>query len=244
MKIRFWLSVVALCVVTASPRAVASSPEEREEQTSYEREIGAVVRNKIYYKPGTFEVSFTGGTMPYDSVVTNYLIGGRATWHLSDHFGWEIVDAQFGFPSVGTFAQNLLKVHTHINNLQNNQMKMWIGSSLLMSPFYSKIRMFGRWVIYFDIYVSVGLGFAKTETLRLASAGGSTDPTVTLERSGFDPGFSVGAGFKIFLTNGIGMLLELRDYVVYTEEYSSKRLRSNYTVFGGLTFFLPSFEGR
>lgn len=238
-----WLAALLLSTLVSLP-APAATEEGRAEQADYEREIGAVVRNKIYYKPGAVEFGFMGGTMPYDSVINTYTLGGRAVWHVSDHFGWEIVDVQYAFPSLGAFTSNLLKVYSNINNLQNSQLNLWVGTGVLMSPFYSKIRMFGRWVIYFDIYVSVGLGFAKTETYRFGHTSPSTDPSSTLVRSAWDPGFSIGAGFKVYLTNGIGLLLELRDYIVYTEEYASRRLRSNYSVFAGLTFFLPSFEER
>src|SRR5262245_5650497 len=77
-------------------------------QDEYEKSIEAVVRHKLYYKAGHFEVGGTAGVMPYDSLVSHIMFGGRLTYHFADHYGWEIADIQLGLPSVTNYTTDLV----------------------------------------------------------------------------------------------------------------------------------------
>lgn len=209
-------------------------------QSEYENSIGAVVRNKIHYKSGHVEVQLAGGVLPYDSVLSTFMAGGRFIWHLSDHLAWEVIDGHMFFNKIGGFTTGLLQSKTNITNLQTPRLKFIASTNLLVSPLYSKIHIGGRWDLFFDIYLALGVGLASTETIKFASTGASSDPSESIVRSGFDPAFNVGLGFKIYLTGGIGLTLELRDYIVHTETYGAKRLHSFYTTMVGLAFFIPS----
>lgn len=60
-------------------------------------------------------------------------------------------------------------------------------------------------------------------------------------RQGMDPVFDFGLGVKIFTGDALAILIDLRDYVTFTEVYSSRKPRSNFSVFAGLSFFIPNF---
>jgi outer membrane beta-barrel protein len=241
---RFGCGIFAsvLVLVAATPaRAIVTDVGGA--QGDYEREVGSVVRNKRFYKASKFEISADAGVMPYDSVYNTYQLGGRLTWHIADHYGWEILDAQMVFSSVSGFTTGLVSGSNgpgQIADLESVMPKMFLSSNFLLSPVYGKVRFFGAQVIYFDMYTLLGLGAAKTETHSFSSTsgGGVSDSVV---HSGMDPMVDVGLGFKIFLTNGIGFDIDLRDYIAFSQNYRATSPKNNFVVTLGLSFFLPTF---
>lgn len=233
--IAFNLCAVLLCASSFAAKEIRLDP-----QSEYERSIEAVVRNKMYYKSGRFEVAGMAGIMPYDNVNSHYTFGGRLTWHFTDHYGWEVADLQFGFPSFSGYAQDLVKNHG-IGNLQTSHVKYLATTNFLLSPFYGKIRVFGSALVYFDTYLVLGGGMANTETKKLSTSGKGVAGTESVVRSGMEPVFDFGLGFKVFLNPSLGLVIDLRDYVVLAETYGNKSFKSNYTVFVGLNWFMPGF---
>lgn len=226
------LVIFFLLFVTLNLQASKSS----ENQNNVERSINAVVRNKYFYKTNKIELSGTAGAMPLDSVVNHLLWGGKATWHFTDHFGWEIAHVQVAIPSITGNIKDIVTAN-NLSNVQFSQINLLATSNFLISPIYGKIRFFGNQVLYFDIYALLGFGFANTKTIKLSSSA----PVESTVRQGMDPVFDFGLGVKIFTGDAIAILIDLRDYVTFTEVYSAKKPRSNFSVFTGLSFFIPNF---
>ena len=237
MKIYVLRLVFSLILLGTSVTLLAApSPT----QDLYESSISAVVRNKYYYKPGRLEFTLTAGAMPYDSLINHFMVGGHAEWHITDHFGWEVVDFQWAFPSVTSYTTGIVKSYG-ISHLEAVKMKQLVSSNIVISPLYGKIRFVGRQVLYFDIYAVVGGGAANTDVLNFSSASTGTEPVQSILRSGWDPMFDIGFGFKVFLNDAMGLVIDLRDYIVDSRTYGSNGLKNNYSVFAGLSFFLPTF---
>lgn len=228
--------LVYLSLFICSSMAFAAKTKSSDNQTDYERSINAVVRNKYFYKTNKLEVGATAGVMPYDSVVNHYFFGGKATWHLTDHFGWEIADVQVGMPSITDDIRNKVDGN-NLNNVQFSQINLMATSNLIVSPIYGKIRFFGSQILYFDIYTVLGAGMAKTKTIKLSDSA----PKESTIRDGMEPVLDFGLGLKIFTSDALALIIDLRDYVTFSEVYSSKKPRSNFSVFAGLSFFLPTF---
>ncbi|MBM4304186.1 MAG: outer membrane beta-barrel domain-containing protein [Deltaproteobacteria bacterium] len=228
--------LVIFLIVTVTSELIAAKVKSTETQTGYERSINAVVRNKYFYKTKKIEIGSTAGVMPYDSVVNHYLVGAKATWHFSDHFGWEVADVQFGMPSITADIKGKVTANS-LSNVQFSQINLLATSNLIVSPIYGKIRFFGSQVLYFDIYTVLGVGMANTKTIKLSNS----DPKESTVRQGMEPAFDFGLGVKIFTSDALALLIDLRDYVTLTEVYSSRKPRSNFSVFAGLSFFLPTF---
>lgn len=232
------MKLVAILIAFFSLSAAALPgvipPSQEKDESSNE----SVVRNKIFYKTGKFEPSIVAGTMPYDSLINHYLLGGRLAWHLSDHFGWEVADLQFSIPSVTAYTRNFVTQFT-VSDLETQRLKMIVASNFLMSPIYGKIRLTGSQVLYFDLYLVAGVGVANNDTVKVFYDGTSAQESIV--RTGFDPLFDFGLGFKFFLNRAMGLTFDLRDYVVYSELYGKKTMKSNYTVSLGLCFYLPTF---
>jgi len=227
-----------------SPQIARAADDDRVEvgspQNNYEKDIDAVVRNKRYYKKGVLEFGLSGGILPYDSIYNHFLVGGKLTWHITDHFGWEIIDYQMPFGSVTTFTESLVSDPTKdIVKLDGVKLKHSIGTSFLMSPFYGKIRFFGAQVVYLDIYIALGAGVMNTDTIRYSHDGGTSYTTNTVA-SGWDLSINYGGGFKFFINNAFTLFFDLRNYMSNSQAYDGRAFRSNFAVSGGLSFFLPN----
>ena len=151
------LLVLLSCVPVKADEGISTS------QADDERTSETVVRNKLFYKPGKLELSPVLGVMPFDSVVNHFLAGGRLTWHLSDHFGWEILDVTLALPSVTEYAKNLVRADD-LSNLQANKLKLILGTNLLYSPMYGKFRFIGNSILHFDIYAAAGSAMASAHS--------------------------------------------------------------------------------
>ena len=103
-----FLTFSLLLAFVSTAVVAANLPPAPTNQAEFEKESSSVVRNKLYYKPGKFELAATGGLMPYDDVNNQYFIGGKLAWHLTDSFGWEILDAQKASASITSWANNLV----------------------------------------------------------------------------------------------------------------------------------------
>lgn len=233
--IRLVALFLLLCVQRYSAASqVAINPA----QDDYEKSIGSVVRNKLFYKTGHIEITPTAGAMPYDSLINYFTVGGRATWHIADHFGWEIADAEYAFPNVTGYTTGLVSAQ-NVSNLQTVQMQWMVSTNFLVSPIYGKIRLLGAQVLFFDIYLVGGFGAASTQTLKVSNDTGSV--VTSTVRSGVDPMADLGLGFRFFLNNAIGLVIDLRDYMTYSQVYGNMAIRSNFATSVGLSFFLPIF---
>jgi outer membrane beta-barrel protein len=235
MHIRILIAVLA--VVLAAP-SWADEPEIGGPQNINEKQNQSVVRNKKYYKAGKFEVGIGAGMMPYDSAVDQYTFGGRLTWHISDHYGWEIIEYQKVFSSVNSFITGPGLIgdgNKLIQDVQAVKVNSIIGSNFVMSPLYGKIRFFG--VVYLDIYVVAGLGLVNTQTVSYSFANQSGSEVA----SGYNFAINYGFGFKVFMNNAFTLFVDMRNYMANSPAYGSSAFRSNFTASAGLSFFLPNF---
>jgi outer membrane beta-barrel protein len=233
------IGLFILCGALSKP-SYAAQANISTAQEDYERTVQAVVRNKLFYKENRLEVGIYAGVMPYDSLVNHYLVGGRLDWHITDHYGWEIIDAMYAMPTVSGYTSSTVS-NNGISNLQTTQDHLLLSSNFLLSPFYGKIRLLGRQVLFYDIYLVAGLGAAQTDTIQASTANTGGSVSINTLRTGFDPMFDVGLGFKLFLNNAVGLVVDMRDYVSYSKIYNNSVLKSNFSFFVGLSFFIPTF---
>lgn len=236
--LRGLIVAVGLSLFSATCLGIATNPASGQDE--YEKSVGAVVRNKEFFKAGHFDVAATAGLMPYDSLMNHYQVGGRLTWHVSDHIGWEIVDLNLPFGSPTGYTNELVSTQGLTNGVQAEKIKLMAASNILISPLYGKLRFFGASVIHFDIYLAAGLGYHSSEITKYSgSTGGPVTETVIGSKGGFL--FDVGLGLKLYPSRFMGLTVDLRDYFTTPTLYGNSSPKSNFTVTFGAVFFLPSF---
>ncbi len=230
--------VFAVLFFALSAPVFADDPEIGGPQNLNEKHNQSVVRNKKYYKTGKFELGIGAGMMPYDSAVDQYSLGARLTWHISDHYGWEIIEYQKFFSSVNSFVTGSGLIGDATKNIQRVDVvkaNSLIGSNFVLSPLYGKIRFFG--VVYLDIYLVAGLGLMDTQTISYSFTNQSGSPAA----SGYNFAINYGFGLKVFMNNAFTLFVDMRNYMANSPAYGANAFRSNFTASAGLSFFLPNF---
>lgn len=221
-------NILALALVfSVCLPAFAVIPSVNEAQAETEREIKAVVRNKRFYKKGHVEFALGYGLNPFDLVLNNPLAHARLTWHLSDNWGWEVANGFFGSPSGHAYAASLAQTNG-ISNLQFSGIQWGVTTSIVWTPIYSKVRLWGSTVLYFDGFGVLGGGMASTKLFTYSSPGLNQAATISESASRMEPVVNIGIGFRFYFSRRFAVLLDLRNYLLYSETYGSKSLRSNY----------------
>jgi outer membrane beta-barrel protein len=212
---------LASFLVLSSPAPATVEPGVT--QQNYEKSVdGIVVRNKRYFKEGSLELTAVAGIMPYDSLINTVMGGGRLTWHIADHYAWEIADLQLTFPSVTSFTTDTVQANG-LSNLQTTELKTIAGTNFELSPIYGKMRFFGL-VLYFDMYFVLGGGVANTNVLQFSSQAKGQAGTQSTISTSWDPMVDFGWGGKLFINRAMGIVFDLRDYVVASTVYGGKSL--------------------
>lgn len=207
--------------------AHAVIPSVSEAQAEKEREIKAVVRNKRFYKKGRFEFAAGAGLNPFDLVLANQMFYGRFTWHVSDSWGWEVVNAFFGSPKETQYARDLVQVNG-ISNMQFTGIKFGVTSNAVWTPIYSKVRLWGATVLYFDGFFVFGGGLASTQLFTFSSPGLNQPGVLSIGQAQMEPCINLGVGFRFYFNRTFAFILDVRNYLLYSTTYNQKSLRSNY----------------
>src|SRR5262249_50821160 len=144
------------------------------------------------------------------------------------------------------------------------------GVGLTFTPWFGKLAVFQRAFLAYDIYLSGGFGFAKTENDFSGDDKATTcdttpdkcaDPTMAVyndprndgpHNAGFQPGIQFGGGLHLYFSEFAGIDIYIRDYM-FTDnpsgldfnnnlkiDDSDRRFLSHLFVGVGLSFFLPT----
>jgi outer membrane beta-barrel protein len=236
------------------------------------------VRNKVEYRDLRLEVTPTfEGTIKADFRHT-LSVGAKIEYHLTDYLsvGGMIF---YGFsPNTGLFNQIKSTLPESAAEYPTpsqedaeqhaNKMPLHGGAGITFTPWFGKLSIFGKAFIDYDIYISGGFGFAKTENAYPGSDTETTcelrcsDPNPDRRRSndprndgphnaGFNPGFQVGAGMHFFFNRFMALDLSVRNYVFSDNpsgldfdadldvDGDDRRFLSHLFVGVGISFYLP-----
>jgi outer membrane beta-barrel protein len=207
--------------------AFAVIPSVSESQAERERESKAVVRNKRFYKQGRIEFAGGAGLNPFDLALSNQMFYARATWHITDIWGWEIANAFFGSPRETQWAVDLVR-EKGISNLQFTGIKWGVTTNVVWTPIYSKIRLWGASVLYWDGFAVLGGGVANTQLFTMSSPGLNQPGTLSVGQPTMEPCINIGIGFRFYFNRTFAFIVDLRNYLLYSTTYGSRSLRSNY----------------
>jgi len=131
-----------------------------------ESEIG-VVQNRLYTNKGKFEFGGHLGSVSSDPFLVNTSLGANVGYHFSDLFS-----AHIGFTKNFVGPSSALKqLETTLagtsaagTTAATNMQKYWLTADTRWSVLYGKVSLFGSRILYFDAYLTGGLGMVKTES--------------------------------------------------------------------------------
>lgn len=120
-----------------------------------------VVRNRFYVKERRFELGTSVGVTSTDPFLSVRNFGGQFGYYFSEYISLSFVAwKHFTRPSSALEElENNLKTTANTNYL-----KYFYGGIIGYSPFYGKLSLLGKAIIYFDLQINAGLGKTRTET--------------------------------------------------------------------------------
>lgn len=234
---------VALLVATATVASadVAYAQSEKEYDTA--RETGPVIRHKVLYRSTRFEASPLIGMTLNDSYMTNMMAGVSLSYHLTNNWGLSLVGA-YGVTQIDTDlrtnTEEVLKQNAPdtLSKTSYSYIKWLAGAEVSYVPIVGKFSFFNSATAHYDIHLVGGFSFVGEEGVS-AVDGRDPDPQLT----GLRPAPVLGLGARMFVSDGISLNLDVRDYLYNRTEVSTgssdPEFTNNILVSVGVSFFLP-----
>ena len=200
----------------AAAKAVEKSRQE-------EIDLIRVIQRRPFLRRKRVEIAPFLGTNVNDALVGLFLAGGTINYHITEVMA---VGINGGF-SLGSETDLFDRVIEDYELFPQVSKVLWYANlTYQYAPIYGKFALFNTWIIPWDTYATLGVGWTKTEL----------DGHVTLQ---------AGVGQRYFMNRWFAVNMELRDNV-FNESYPAGSSLVNNLVFtAGVSFFLPpDFEYR
>jgi outer membrane beta-barrel protein len=163
-----------------------------------EAEVG-VVQNRIYSKKNKLELSINGGKLSGDPFLSTFSVGGSAGFYFSEYLSAHA----FAWKAFVSPSSALSTLKNDLNTTTNtNEPRSFFGGELRGSLLYGKLSLIGQAILYFDAYITAGLGSIATE-------------------SGSNLGYFLGIGQQIHVSQLFAVNLDYR-FMQYDETIIGK----------------------
>ncbi len=180
--------VVAAVVFLAAHAAHAQYDDEEGGGTA------VVIQNRKFKM--AHELTLQLGTQPLDAFVKGVTVSGRYTLHFDDFNAWEIAAATYAL-NIDTGLKDQLINNFGVQPEALPTLQLVFDSNYVMKPFYGKLALFNRTLIYAELFLVGGL-------------------TITSWSDGsFRPGPDFGAGLRFFITEWFSIRTDIRHAVVF-----------------------------
>ena len=167
-------------------------------RAQYDDESGGgsavVIQNRKFKM--AHEFTLEGGTLPLDAFVKGVTATGRYTLHFDDFHAWEIAAGTYSL-NIDTGLKQQLIDNFSVQPEALPAVQVVLDSNYVMKPFYGKLALFNRTLLYSELFV---LGGA----------------TVTYWSDGsFRPGPDIGAGIRFFVAEWFSVRADIRHALIF-----------------------------
>ena len=139
------------------------------------------------------------GTLPLDAFYKSYYLAGGVVVHFSDTLAWQVGRGAYSF-NVSTGLRDQLERQFGVLPTANDEINWFVGSDIMLKPFYGKTSVLNSWVLHYEGYFLVGASLFKYTV------------------GGFQPGISLGGGLRLFQTKYVSYRLDLTDNLVFNNK--------------------------
>lgn len=174
------------------------SPFLASAQTSDLENPGSVsaIQNRAYSMSFEFD-PLVIGTMPLDAFYKSYYLAGAVSVHFTDYLAWQVARGGYSF-NVTTGLRDQLERDFAVLPTQFDEINWFVGTDLMLSPFYGKTAVLNTWVIHYEAYFLIGASLFKYSV------------------GGFTPGIHLGGGLRLFQNKYVSYRLDVSDDAVLT----------------------------
>jgi outer membrane beta-barrel protein len=160
------------------------------------------------YRMG-FEIAGGMGTLPVDPYTKAIYGQGAVMIHFTDWLGWQI--GRFGYDyNWASGLRQQLERDFAVNAHSFDQIQFFVGSDVMLTPFYGKSSVANRFVIHYEAYLLFGATVFKYLSFPSTNAAGMVTPAPLAIR----PGVDLGGGVRVFLNKYVSVRAELIDDIV------------------------------
>ncbi len=242
------LAAVVLALAAAAP------PQAQAQSSKADVFAGRIppVSGQLFQKAGRFELTATGDVSLNDAFFTKYLAGLELGDHLTESWGISVAAAgdvvDLGSFHLGAVSRSGSAVTCSAaggcSDASQESLRQLPGrvrglasASVAWSPVYGKLNVLAEKVAHFDLALLAGGDLVRRDEIL-----GALD-AATPARKVWTPGFHVGLGARLFLTQGLALRLVVKD-VFYAVKVPNAGTGSDWQnqLFSelGVSFFFPT----
>lgn len=196
---------------------------------------GEAILNAAFAPDSKLEFSFGGVYSPFSSLVKYYGVGASLTYHFNRRHALEPINFSYNQTSLSTFTQTQIADKLAAADRANFSVEAphyTFIAGYVFSPYYSKMHITERTVTHFDLYLGLGAGFSKIETLVLDQSKLSS-----VSR----PAFSFSTGMRFLFPSRWALRGELRDTLSSFENFGTKSLNHSLQISLAASIFFGAF---
>jgi outer membrane beta-barrel protein len=182
-----------------------------------------VLQNRYFLKAWRPEIGFATGSLLNEAYTDTTAMGVRAALFVNEYFGVETQHFKTTVKdSDDRVALNDIEVEkdgkpTTVDPEVNPVSKI-VDVNGIYAPFYGKLNLADRFIIYSDLYFTAGISKVETEQGDLNA-------------------MSIGAGQRFYIERSVSVRIDFRDRI-YTEKRGGQDSRKNsYSVDFGMSYF-------
>ena len=152
----------------------------------------SAVQDRAYRMSAEFNLAI--GVLPLDAFTKQVYGQVSFVYHFTDYFAWQVGRGAYGY-SWSTGLKNELERMYAVLPTTIDQIQFFVGSDLMFTPFYGKLAVLNRAVVYYEAYLMLGV-------------------TVFKYTNAFRPAANIGGGIRVFQNKYVSYRLEVTDNIV------------------------------
>ncbi len=186
-----------------------------------------VVQRKPFLSAGRVELEPRFGSTVNDALIRQFQVGGSLTYHATERLWFGGTFNWFDLGELGGVTDEYFTVLEKTSAAPDLvEMSWYAGADVGYVPIYGKFALFNAGIIYYDVSVFLGGGWATHAT-------GQTNGEVGA------PAGSIGLQPRIFLTDWLAVTAQVRDTIFFADVLGGSSLTQIVTFSGGVSIYVP-----
>jgi outer membrane beta-barrel protein len=210
-----------------------SSIEQFRVQSHYGPEEALL--SPLFPREDKVELSAGAVYAPLSSLMTYYGYQGSMIYHINRRHAVEPVFYAYNRGKLTGFVRN--EVAAKINATKQAELgvdvpRQIVAASYLFSPYHAKLHVSSTAVSHFDLYLGMGAGASRNESLQLNDSVG---------QKRWRPGVLLTAGIRMLFQPRFALRIEARDFVGGATNFGASNTQHSFQLGAALSVYFGSF---
>jgi outer membrane beta-barrel protein len=156
----------------------------------------SAIQDRTYRMAAEFDLAV--GLLPLDAFTKQVYAQVSFVYHFTDYFAWQVGRGAYGY-NWSTGLKNQLEKKYAVLPTTIDSVQFFLGSDLMFTPFYGKLAVLNRAVVFYEAYLMLGA-------------------TVFKYTNAFRPALNIGGGIRVFQNRYVSYRLEVTDAIVLRDK--------------------------